>query len=44
MKSLLLAALLMAGTVSGIEVAGSNITDYLQKGKAAIVALQEFNF
>ena len=44
MKSLLFAALLMAGTVSAIDVAGPNITDYLQKGKAAIVALQEFNF
>jgi len=44
MKSLLFAALLMAGTVSPMDVAGPNITDYLLKGKAAIVALQEFNF
>jgi hypothetical protein len=44
MKSLLLATLLVAGTVSALDVAAPNTTDYLLKGKAAIVALQEFNF
>ena len=46
MKSLILSTLALALTsATSLSVAAApNMTDYLQKGKAAIQALQEFNF